>query len=208
MYQSRATICDGVVRPGVDYVYVSSRMGGQEAIAEHLNNNIKDAKALIDNHDEDCVKQVFRVFCHFYLPPCGNSTHPVPPSSICQEECQIVQNKCQKMWDTLLLAFKNIDQIIQCNDTSRLLFPVPHCCTGAGLGLSFQPSPSSVNNSPKQNSLPNRNGSSRNIAVEISVSFLILTVAVIIAVSLIFLVSFKIHRRKKIQKMQLDIMAK
>ena len=137
VYTSETTICDNVLRSGIDYVYANSKLGDQDAISQLLNEKTKDLETLTDDHNEDCVKQVFRVFCHFYLPPCGNSTHPVPPSSICQEECHMVQNNCHKTWVTLLLAFKNVDPIIQCNDTSRLLFPVPHCCTDAGLRQSL-----------------------------------------------------------------------
>ena len=137
VYTSETTICDNVLRSGIDYVYAKSKLGDQDAISQLLNEKTKDVETLIGDHNNDCVKQVFRVLCHFYLPPCGNSTHPAPPSSICQEECQMVQNNCQKTWVTLLLAFKNIDPIIQCNDTSRLLFPVPHCCTDAGLSQSL-----------------------------------------------------------------------
>ena len=49
----------------------------------------------------------------------------------------MVQEECQTTWDAILLAFKTIDPIIDCNDTSNVLFPIPHCCTGAGLGLSL-----------------------------------------------------------------------
>ena len=137
MYTSETTICDNVLRSGIDYVYAKTKLGDQDAISQLLNEKTNDIETLIGDHNNDCIKQVFRVFCHFYLPPCGNSTHPVPPSSICQEECQIVQNNCHKTWVTLFLAFKNVDPIIQCNDTSRLLFPVPHCCTDAGLSQSL-----------------------------------------------------------------------
>ena len=47
----------------------------------------------------------------------------------------MVQEKCQKTWDALILAFSSVVPILDCNDTSSLLFPIPHCCTGAGLGL-------------------------------------------------------------------------
>ena len=127
-------MCNGVIRPNIDYVYASFRLGDQSKIAELINKNIKDLERAIADHDDVCVKQVFRVVCYFYLPPCGNSSHFARPTSICQEECHMVQTKCRKTWDIALLAFKTIDPVIHCNDTSRLLFPVPHCCTDAGLG--------------------------------------------------------------------------
>ena len=125
----------GVRTFGIDNVYATSALGNQSTISALVNQHILNTQTVIADHDEECVKQVFRVLCHFYLPPCGNTTHPAPPSSICQEECQMVQENCQKTWNSVLLTVSDIDLNVNCNDTSILLFPVPHCCTGASLGL-------------------------------------------------------------------------
>ena len=132
VYKSETVVCGGVLTFGIDNVYATSALGNQTTISALVNQHILNIQT---DHDEECVKQVFRVLCHFYLPPCGNTTHPAPPSSICQEECQMVQENCQKTWNSVLLTVSDIDLIANCNDTSILLFPVPHCCTGAGLGL-------------------------------------------------------------------------
>ena len=134
MYKSEIAICDGVLRLDVDHVYARSSIGNQSTITQLLNQNFNQIQTVTAGHSDDCVQQVFRTLCNFYLPPCGNSTHPVPPSSICPEECKMVQNKCQLTWDAVML-FLTLDPIIYCNDTSQLLFPIPHCCTDAGLGL-------------------------------------------------------------------------
>ena len=136
VYQAYAEVCEGVLRQGVDFVYAKSSLGNQTVIAEFLNKEIRDIES---GDDEDCIKMMYRVLCHYYLPPCGNSTHPAPPSSICQEECRMVQDKCKDTWDTalLLLHIGDIKPVIDCTDTSKIIFPVPHCCTGAGLGLSY-----------------------------------------------------------------------
>ena len=134
MYTSQTDICDGVLRPGIDFVYARSRLGNQDSIVQILNQKIKGVTNVISDHNDKCVNLVFRVFYHFYLPPCGNSTHLTPPSSICQEECEMVRTECQKTWDALQLAFMSMGHVIECNESSSLLFPLPHCCTGAGLG--------------------------------------------------------------------------
>ena len=95
---------------GIDQVYASSALGNQTTISDFLNSKMKDLDSV--NHNEDCVKQVFRVLCHFHLPPCGNTTHPAPPSSICQEECQMVQGNCSDMWNSALLALNTIQRYI------------------------------------------------------------------------------------------------
>ena len=134
MYESQTEICNGAKRLGIDRVYINLRLGNQSTIANQLNREMESVESLIIDHKESCVKQVFRVFCHFYLPTCGNITHLARPSSICQEECQMVQQECQSTWETILVALKIIPHMVDCTDTSMLLFPVPHCCTGAELG--------------------------------------------------------------------------
>ena len=133
-YIWESDICTGSLKIGVDLVYTKLELGIQSTISDKLNKRKQYVETIIGDHDEDCVKQVYKVFCHYYLPPCGNITHPAPPSSICQEECQMVQDKCQRTWDALQLAFKDIEPVIDCSETSKFLFPVPQCCTGAGIG--------------------------------------------------------------------------
>ena len=76
MYKSATAICDGTVTFGIDQVYASSALGNQTAISDFLNSKMKDLDSV--SHNEDCVKQVFRVLCHFYLPPCGQHHTPSP----------------------------------------------------------------------------------------------------------------------------------
>ena len=140
MYKSKATTCENVVRLGIDYVYARSSLGNQSMIASLLNDRAMDIETLTAGDDEDCVKQVHKLLCYYYLPPCGNATHPVPPSSICQEDCLIVQDKCQRTWNSAQFALKTLHPVIDCNDTSKLLFPVPHRCTQIDLGYYTSPS--------------------------------------------------------------------
>ena len=135
--ESKTDICDGVIRHGIDYVYNKAILGNQSSLAHRLNEEIKVVKYLITAYNDHCVKRVFRALCHFYFPPCGNASNSILPSSICQEECETVQQECQQIWNASLAALKNINPVINCSDTSRLLFPIEHCCTGAGLGLLF-----------------------------------------------------------------------
>ena len=101
-------------------------------ISTNVNSKIKMSHQLFATQDKDCMDLVFRVMCHYYFPPCGNISRSLPPSSICQEECAHVQSQCQKTWqkvEALLRPFP----FIKCDDTSQLLFPLQHCCTGAGI---------------------------------------------------------------------------
>ena len=125
-------MCDGLVRHALDHIYVPTSYGTQSNISTILNSKIQMSHELFATHDKDCVDQVFRVMCRYYLPPCGNFTHPLPPSSICQEECVQVQSKCPETWQTARVLLDSYP-FINCDDTSQLLFPLPNCCTGAGI---------------------------------------------------------------------------
>ena len=135
MYEFQANVCNGTLRLRYDNVYISNRLGStQSTISALLNERIQRVQAIIAKHDKDCVEQVYRVICQYYLPSCGNFTHLLPPTSLCQEECVHVQGNCGATWQAAEIVF--IDPtFIDCDDTSQLLFPLPNCCTGAGIKL-------------------------------------------------------------------------
>ena len=78
-----------------------------------------------------CQEQVYKIICNFYLIPCNNDTE-VFPTSICSEECSIVEQACPSVWEALTLGLRDY-KFINCNDTSSNLFPLPNCCTGVGI---------------------------------------------------------------------------
>ena len=128
VYLPDVDICDGVLKTRTGRVYISSQLRDQNKITRLLSEN----RNTIAGYGATCAKQVYRVICNFYFPTCGNSTHLVPPSSVCQEECEMVQKECQPTWDAALFALRDIPSIIDCNDTSKMLFPLPNCCRGLG----------------------------------------------------------------------------
>ena len=132
-------MCEGILRLGTDYVYVSNTLGTQSSIAQLLNRNIETAKDIIATHDVDCLELVSRLICSYYLPLCGNATHLQSPSSICKEECSHVQETCSATWQAVMLAFDDLDPFLDCEDTSRIIFPLPSCCNGAGIVLQQSP---------------------------------------------------------------------
>ena len=72
-----AEVCESVLRQGVDFVYAKSSLGNQTVIADFLNNEVRDIES---GDNEDCTEMMYRVLCHYYLPPCGN-LHLPPPSA-------------------------------------------------------------------------------------------------------------------------------
>lgn len=130
-YTGGVEVCDGILTAGTDFVYIKSH---SDNISVYLNDKINGS--LFVDHRKDCVLQVFRIMCYYFLPPCGNKTKIIQPSSVCQEECSQVQSSCQDTWHLIKLRF-NSNPFISCEDTSELLYPLPHCCTGAGIVIDL-----------------------------------------------------------------------
>ena len=175
-----AEVCNNVLRFGIDYIYISHVHGSQTAITTLLHNKVL----------------VFRVICHYYLPQCGNFTHnPLLPSSLCQEVCAHVQTVCKETWEAAALAFVN-DSFIDCNDTSKLLFPLPNCCTGAGIRLKVVDSSNAFTATvvPSHQPMP-----SKGAVIGIVVGVLVCTVLLVFPVVMVLLVI----RCKNIQKRKL-----
>ena len=121
-------MCNDVLSAGVDYVFISKSYGSQENISQFLEFNTPHS-LLTDGY---CRKQVYQIICNYYLSPCGSEGSELSPSSICPEECAVVENACPLEWDAMKVCFKDYG-FIDCNDTSAVLFPLPNCCTGVGV---------------------------------------------------------------------------
>ena len=218
VYDFQADVCNGALTLRSDNVYISNRLGHtQRSISELLNDKIQSVENLIASHDKDCVEQVYRVICHYYLPPCGNVTHPLPPSSLCREECVYVEETCQTTWQAAQIVFTD-PPFIDCEDTSQLLSPLPHCCTGASIEFSNIPeSTSAFNTVPTTSMLASSpppvieriggGGIGGGAVAGIVIVVLIVAVAVAIVAAFIFRKYFKNNKAKKMERVQMDIMA-
>ena len=201
MYKPGNGLCDSVLRPGIDYVYTRFILGNQGSITKLLNDKLKAVQGFIPLYDQDCVKQVYRVLCHYYLPPCGNATRPTSPSSICHEECHRVKEECAIVWHSVVSALEDIKPTINCSDTSKLLFPVPHCCTGALVPFMMETSPEATVQGEESGTVAASvvAGSVIGVIVAITVAFVIVVIVVL------FL--SKRHKRKQLKRVQQDILA-
>ena len=135
-YEVEANVCAGVLKPGVNFVYISKKLpGNHQSLPALINKKIHEAEYLFSTQDSSCVNLMFRIACQYYFPPCGNSIQQEAPVPLCKEECQLVQSVCPDTWKTTALAFSHSIPFISCNDTSELLFPPRNCCTAAGIEL-------------------------------------------------------------------------
>ena len=133
------TPCDDFYKSGVDYVYIPyQRIGG--SFSKFMANVVKFGPQLLSSL-ESCYETARRVICHFYLPPCGNSTHFQPPTSVCSDTCKQLRDLCPTEWDSVVQTFEQnriileVDGLlfIDCEDTGQYLSPLPHCCSKAGV---------------------------------------------------------------------------
>ena len=198
-YEFETDVCNGALRVGLDNVYISNRLdGNQSSISTNMNSKIQNMEAIITRHSKECVEQVYRVICYYYLPPCGNITYTQSPSSLCQEECVHVEESCQATWQAAELVFTD-PPFIDCEDTSQLLSPLPNCCTGAGIELP---------NIIMTTSSDSRGGIGSGAVAGIVMVILLLAVAAGFVTVLIVIIHSKRNKKKRMQRVQLDIMAK
>ena len=187
-------MCETISHPYANYVYISHSIRHQRIITL-LNDNAPE----IYSNDDECVNLMFRVLCHYYLPPCDIShNNTIRLTSLCQEECAFVQSRCESTWKAAESALGR-DLFIDCNDTSRLLYPQPHCCSEAGIEITHATSDPTV--------AMKSDTSKTTLSMWIGISASIL-VAIVILVVVILLLSVyrKIHKRKQMEKMQIDIL--
>ena len=139
--REQENICDGLYTPGVDHVYIPYRR--QDGIYSRFISVTENAELIRQNTPDKCLDLGIRVFCHFYLPPCGNITVFEPPTSVCMEVCNYLRELCPLEWEVLATFFEQNDAIfrplgitfINCSNTGEFLDPLPYCCSDVGLDI-------------------------------------------------------------------------
>ena len=130
----RDSVCDEFYTSGVDYIYIpKTRTHGRYS---RLMRDIIDFGPLLLSSLDRCYNAARRVICHFYLPPCGNSTTFELPTSVCRETCLTVQELCGEEWESVINMFQQNrlaleiegTTFIDCEDTGKHLNPLPYSC--------------------------------------------------------------------------------
>ena len=94
---------------------------------------------------DHCNDIVRRVICHFYLSPCGNSTHFESPTSVCKETCHQIGKMCGQEWESIVVLFE-LNRLalasdgmtfINCEDPGRHLKPLPYQCSNLNINREF-----------------------------------------------------------------------
>ena len=132
-YNGDMALCNRVLRPGVDYVFIASTHGTQRNVTLFLEKNIPsylEHRSLTD--DTSCYDNILRIICNYYMSPCGNDSSKLPPHAICPDDCYTVQQSCPAAWETAQHGLEKY-KFISCNWSSLFIFPLPSCCTSVGL---------------------------------------------------------------------------
>ena len=129
--------CDAIFVPGVDYVYVPHRRSdGNTDLYLHNMNSVTIIRSFLKDR---CRGPVTKALCHFYLPPCGNSSTFQPPTSVCTEECNYVAELCPSDWERIRVLLETLDRraftFINCSNTGEYLDPLPYCCSDVGIDI-------------------------------------------------------------------------
>ena len=131
-YRGIVGFCNDVLTRGEDYVFVARVHRSQVNISQFLEANIPQELLDLSDKIDYCREQVHRILCNYYLAPCGNESLEILPTTICPEECSMVQQACLSTWKALELGLMDYS-FINCSDTAALLSPLPSCCTGIGI---------------------------------------------------------------------------
>ena len=126
------TLCEGVYQKGKDYVYISKQKTAD--YYAKLLNVIGETEHLLRKTfvENECTDPFLRMICHYYLPPCGNSTHFEPPTSVCEYACELQSEKCHFFLDNFQHRLTG-DQL---NCSTSILDPLPHSCSNLGYDIS------------------------------------------------------------------------
>ena len=134
--------CDALYTPGVDYIYLSyRRLGGD--ILSYRQAITASAKLLLFKFRDECRDPALRILCHYYFPPCGNSTVFEPPTSVCMETCNYLREICPNQWNDVEAHFEENHStvssygatFINCSNTGEYLDPLPYCCSDVGVDI-------------------------------------------------------------------------
>ena len=137
-----SSICDDLYEEGVDYVYVPHNRS-KGSFSTLIEDSVTHGSNLLSSFNK-CYEPARRLLCHFYFPPCGNSTVFKAPTAVCPEQCKVIGQLCPEEWKSLVKKYSTtLDlfsrdglSLIDCNFPGKYLVPLPHCCSDAGINIS------------------------------------------------------------------------
>ena len=116
---------------GIDYVYISKGKDPDFYVRLFMRiSEVQDQE--VNFKDDECANTTMRMLCHYYFPPCGNSTHYEQPTSVCPAACEALKKKCNIIFD--FFQSKLMEDQIQCSKS--IIDPLPHLCSNLDISES------------------------------------------------------------------------
>ena len=126
--------CDDLFKQGVENVFLpNDRANGNFQHYIQIIGNVQFVFSLIPQR---CAEEAKLILCHYFFPPCGNSTVFNPPTSVCGEVCDYLQSLCPDEFASATAHFGGQPRLmelgftmINCSHTGEYLEPLQYCCS-------------------------------------------------------------------------------
>ena len=121
--------CNRVYDSGTDYVYINNSIESIQTLSFiwEIEEELQE--------DSYCIDSLLRMMCHYYLPPCGNSTHFEPPTSVCSDACYLLSQMCPTDWGDFELKLRGESNPLNCLYVDNV-HPFNHSCSDLGVYMS------------------------------------------------------------------------
>ena len=135
-YRGSSVMCNSTLAG--KYVFIPSVRGlNQDQIGSKLDSNII---SVISGDSQECQDIITMALCNIYFSPCGTEGNQTIPVSLCREECEHVVDSCTPTWNFIqsTLADEPGFPLVDCNNPSTILPPIPSCCSDFGIDTTGQ----------------------------------------------------------------------
>ena len=127
--------CDSVYESGTDYVYIKYSSESLQPL--NVIGGVEDVLQKESSSDDFyCMNSIIQMICHYYLPPCGNSTHFEPPTFVCSDVCHLLSQMCPTQWGAFESKLRKESNSLNCSYMENL-HSLDHSCLDLGVLSEF-----------------------------------------------------------------------
>ena len=130
----RGIPCDSVYESGTDYVYITNSSESLQPL--NVIGGVEEVlQKEFSSNDFYCMNSTIHLICHYYLPPCGNSTHFEPPTFVCSDACRLLSRMCPTHWGAFESKLREKSISTNCSFMENV-HPLNHSCVDLGVHMS------------------------------------------------------------------------
>ena len=151
---SEIEFCNETFLRGDDYLFLPHRLSElwrrKRPSAEDTVTETELSQMVVEQIGQSYMaaspecQQLFNTYiCNsIFLRTENNSGNISLPSPVCSEQCVVLRDKCNILWKAFTRT--DIGEGASCNNTGRLLEPLPYCCHGTKIPSSPSDNPRSA----------------------------------------------------------------